>query len=566
VTAVGIEAAGIGKRFGAFAALSDIIMKVRPGTLHGLLGENGAGKSTLVKCLMGYYRADAGSFLVDGREAAITRPADADALGLGMVYQYFTLVPSMTVAENLVIARGQVPAVIDWARERAALDGFMGRMPFQVRLDAPVGTLSAGERQKTEILKQLYLQRRLLVLDEPTSVLTPHEADEMLGLMQGLAHAGTATVVIITHKLPDVMRFTDEVTVLRRGRLAGHGTTSGLSRGELTAMMIGEPHAPARPERRGVAGAAVRLQVRNLRTAGSLGQTALDIASLDVRAHEVVGVAGVSGNGQRELLEVLGGQRPGGGVTVDGVPYIATRRQSQDLHVRIIPEEPLRNGCVPGMSVVANLNLRSFDRTGDGEGADGRRRRWLDPGGMRRRAARMIAGYGVRAASADAPIRVLSGGNVQRCVLARELDGTVALLVVANPCFGLDVKAVAEVRARLMEARNAGCAILLISEDLDEIMELADRIVVMRNGRIVHEALAAGADPHAIGAHMLDAHAVANAPRLTGWSPAWTAWQADDPPALDIIHRRRKAKPCRPSPPTPTPGPMTARSRPGRRH
>ena len=503
MTAAGIEAAGVGKRFGSFAALSDINMKVRAGTVHGLLGENGAGKSTLVKCLMGYYRADKGSFLVDGREAVINRPADADALGLGMVYQHFTLVPSMTVAENLVIARGQVPAVINWAQERAALDAFMGRTPFPVRLDATVGTLSAGERQKTEILKQLYLQRRLLVLDEPTSVLTPREAEELLGLMQALAHGGTATVVIITHKLPDVMRFTDEVTVLRRGRLAGRGTTSGLSRGDLTAMMIGEPHAPARPERHGGAEAAVRLAVRNLRTPGGVGQPALAITSLEVRTYEILGVAGVSGNGQKELLEVLGGQRPGKGViTVGGAPYAATRRQSQASHVRVIPEEPLHNGCVPGMSVVDNLNLRLFDQD---EG--GGRRRWLDPSGMRRRAARMIAGYGVRAASADAPISVLSGGNVQRCVLARELDGKVALLVVANPCFGLDVKAVAEVRAQLMAARNAGCAILLISEDLDEILELADRVVVMRNGCIVHETPAAGADPHAIGAHMLDAHA-----------------------------------------------------------
>jgi len=502
VTIIGVEAVGVGKRFGAFAALSGIDMRVRPGTVHGLLGENGAGKSTLVKCLMGYYRADEGSFLVDGKEAAIGRPADADALGLGMVYQHFTLVPSMTVAENLVIARGQVPAVINWAWERAALDAFMARTPFAVPLDAAVDTLSAGERQKTEILKQLYLQRRLLVLDEPTSVLTPQEAEEMLGLMQGLAHGGTATVVIITHKLPDVMRFTDEVTVLRRGRLAGQGATAGLSRTDLTSMMIGEPHAPTRPERQGGAEAAVRLAVRNLRTAAGVGQPSLDIASLDVRAHEIVGVAGVSGNGQKELLEVLGGQRPGGGaVTVDGASYAATRRQSQALHVRVIPEEPLRNGCVPGMSVVDNLNLRRFDQNESGGG-----RRWLDAGGMRRRAARMIAGYGVRAASVDAPISVLSGGNVQRCVLARELDGEVALLIVANPCFGLDVKAVAEVRARLMAARNAGCAILLISEDLDEILELADRVVVMRNGRIVHETPAAGADPHAIGAHMLDAH------------------------------------------------------------
>ena len=505
--AVGVEAAGIGKRFGAFTALAGIDMRVRPGTVHGLLGENGAGKSTLVKCMMGYYRADEGGFLVDGKEAAITRPADADALGLGMVYQHFTLVPSMTVAENLVIARPQVPAVIDWVRERAALDAFVARMPFPVRLDAAVGTLSAGERQKAEILKQLYLQRRLLVLDEPTSVLTPREAEEMLGVMQGLAHGGVATVVLITHKLSDVLRFTDEVTVLRRGRLAGRGATAGLGRGDLTAMMIGEPHAPARPERQGAAEAAVRLSVRNLRATGDAGQSVLDIAALDVRAHEIVGVAGVSGNGQKELLEALGGQRPGAGaIRVDGAPYAATRRQSQALGVRVIPEEPLRNGCVPGMSVVDNLNLRLFDRS-EGEREGQGRRWWLNPGAMRRRAARMIAGYGVRVASAEAPIRVLSGGNVQRCVLARELDGRVSLLMVANPCFGLDVKAVAEVRARLMAARNAGCAILLISEDLDEILELADRIVVMRAGRIVHEAPAAGADPHAIGAHMLDAQA-----------------------------------------------------------
>ncbi len=502
MTAIGVEAAGIGKRFGTFAALSGIDMKVRPATVHGLLGENGAGKSTLVKCLLGYYRADEGAFLVDGREAAIARPADADALGLGMVYQHFTLVPSMTVAENLVIARARVPAIINWARERAELDAFLARMPLQVRLDAVVGTLSAGERQKTEILKQLYLQRRFLVLDEPTSVLTPQEADEMLSLMRGLAHSGAVTVVVITHKLSDVMRFTDEVTVLRRGKLAGRGTTGELSRGDMTAMMIGEPHAPGRPERRGVAEAAVRLSLRGVRTAKDVGRPGLDIARLEVRSHEIVGVAGVSGNGQKELLEVLGGLRPAtaGAVAVDGAPYAATRRQSQALRVRVLPEEPLRNGCVPAMSVVDNLNLRQFDQGENGP------RRWLNARDMRRRADRMIAGYGVRAPSADAPIGVLSGGNVQRCVLARELDGEVSLLIAANPCFGLDVKAVAEVRARIMAARNAGAAVLLISEDLDELLELADRIVVMRHGSIVHETPAAGADPKAIGAHMLDAH------------------------------------------------------------
>ena len=495
--AIGVEAIGIGKVFGSFAALSDISMKVRPATVHGLLGENGAGKSTLVKCLLGYYRADSGSVRVDGREAAIARPADAGALGLGMVYQHFTLVPSMTVAENLVIARAGVPAVIPWARERQDLAAFMRRMPFQVRLDAVVGTLSAGERQKTEILKQLYLERRFLVLDEPTSVLTPQEAEEMLGLMQQLAHSGAITVVIITHKLPDVMRFTDEVTVLRRGRFAGRGQTASLSGSDMTAMMIGEPHAPGRPERLGVAEAATRLSLANLTTARDVGRPGLHIAGLQVRAHEIVGVAGVSGNGQQELLEVLGGQRQatGGTMEVNGARYHASRTDSQALGVRVLPEEPLRNGCVPAMSVADNLNLRQFDRAGA----------WLRPRDMRQRAARLVAAYGVRAPSADAPIGVLSGGNVQRCVLARELDGDVNLLIVANPCFGLDVKAVAEVRARIMAARNAGTAILLISEDLDEILELADRVVVMRHGAIVHEAPAAGADPKAIGAHMLDA-------------------------------------------------------------
>ncbi len=500
MSAIGVEAAAITKRFGGFTALEDVSLKVRPASVHGLLGENGAGKSTLVKCLLGYYRADSGSFLVDGKEATIDHTADADALGLGMVYQHFTLVPSMTVAENLVMARASVPAVIDWRAERAALGAFMARMPFRVPLDAEVGTLAAGERQKTEILKQLYLQRRLLVLDEPTSVLTPQEAEEMLGLMRGLAHRGEVTIVIITHKLKEVARFTDDVTVLRRGRVAGRGPTRDLTRDQLTAMMIGAPHAPENPERRGEPANETRLEIRDLRTAEDLGRAGLDVARLDVRAREIVGIAGVSGNGQKELVEVLGGQRPAesGAVLVAGAPYAARRAEAQERAVRVLPEEPLRNGCVPRMSVADNLNLRGFDHD-----ARGRHRAWLDRRGMAERARRMIEAYGVRAPSPEAPIGVLSGGNVQRCVLARELDGEVRLLIVANPCFGLDVKAVAEVRARIMAARNAGAGVLLISEDLDEILELADRIVVMRQGRIVHETAGAVADAQAIGAHML---------------------------------------------------------------
>jgi simple sugar transport system ATP-binding protein len=331
-------------------------------------------------------------------------------------------------------------------------------------------------------------------------VLTPQEAEEMLGLMRDLAHAGAATVVIITHKLKEVSRFTDEVTVLRRGRVAGGGRTAALTADDMTAMMIGEPHAPANPQRHGAPLAEPRLLVRALRTTNALGRPGLDVRHLVVHAGEIVGVAGVSGNGQKDLVEVLGGQRPaeGGEIIVAGESYDASREQAQARGVRVLPEEPLRNGCVARLSVSDNLNLRSFDRN-----EAGGRRFWLDRNAMAARARRMIAAYGVRAPSPQAPIGVLSGGNVQRCVLARELDGDPRLLIVANPCFGLDVKAVAEVRARLMAARNAGAGVLLVSEDLDELLELADRIVVMRGGRAVYETPAADADARAIGAHMV---------------------------------------------------------------
>lgn len=498
--AIAVEAIGVTKRFGAFTALDNVSLKIDAGRVHALLGENGAGKSTLVKCLLGYYRADGGSFLVDNKEAEINHPSDADRLSLGMVYQHFTLVPSMTAAENLVMARADVPAIIDWAAERQCLDAFMARMPFHVPLHEPVGSLTAGERQKTEILKQLYLNRRFLVLDEPTSTLTPQEAEEVLGLVRDLAASGEITVVIITHKLKEVAAFADDVTVLRRGRNVGGGLAKSLAPGDMTAMMIGDSQAPAKAMRQGVAERVPRLLLKHLTAAGELGRPGLSIRQLAVHPREIVGVAGVSGNGQKELVEVLGGQRApqSGDVIVSGESYAASREEAQAMGVRVLPEEPLRNSCVGQMSVIDNLNLRRFDRC-----ADGSRRFWLDRRGMKERARQMIAAFGIRSSSDDAPIAALSGGNVQRSVLARELDGKVDLLIVANPCFGLDVKAVAEVRARIMAARNAGAAVLLISEDLDEILELADRVVVMRQGEIVYEVAGERAEALAIGSHMV---------------------------------------------------------------
>src|SRR5271157_2002422 len=235
----GVEAIAMTKRFGEFVALDQVSLKVKSGTFHALLGENGAGKSTLVKCIMGYYQSDAGELIVDDHQEIIGNPRAAHALGLGMVYQHFTLVPAMTVAENFVLARDHVPSVVDWARERKALEEFLSRMPFRVPLNAKVSAISAGERQKCEILKQLYLQRRFLILDEPTSVLTPGEADEVLGMLRGMVAAGNLTVLMITHKFREVMAFADEVTILRRGKLAGQGHVKDLSPDAMARMMIG---------------------------------------------------------------------------------------------------------------------------------------------------------------------------------------------------------------------------------------------------------------------------------------------------------------------------------------
>ncbi len=418
--ALEVELIGMSKRFGDVAALEDVSLRVRPGSFHALLGENGAGKSTLVKCLVGYHPPDAGEIMVGGRERDIRSPHDAHALGIGMVYQHFTLVPSMTVAENLVMARDDVPAVVRWREERERLRAFMKAVPFAVDLDAPISRLAAGEKQKVEILKQLYLRRRFVILDEPTSVLTPGEADEVLGMLHDMARAGEVTVLMITHKFREVMAFADTVSVLRRGRLAGEGRVADLDLAQLAEMMVGmreipQAHSSRAGSRRGT---EARLMVRNLVVADDVGNPAVDRATFAVFPGEIVGIAGVSGNGQRELVEALIGQRQpaSGEVRVGGRRYTATRREIHDCRVYSLPEEPLRSACVPGMSVAENMALRNFDRAPLCSGP------WLRRGAMREQATRWIAAFKVRATGPDAAITTLSGGNVQRAVLARELS------------------------------------------------------------------------------------------------------------------------------------------------
>ena len=498
---------GMRKTFGSFTALDDVSLEVASGEFHALLGENGAGKSTLVKGIMGFHLPDDGQMLFDGRQAKVRNPRDAQALGIGMVYQHFTLVPSLTAAENLVVSRADAPALIDWTRERARLNAFLARMPFTVPLDVPTGTLSAGERQKLEILKLLYLEQRFLILDEPTSVLTPQEADEVLGLLRAMCGRGEISVLMISHKFREVMAFCDGVTVLRRGRLAGGGrvaregahAATALGPSEMARLMMGDtpPRTPA--ERADFPAATPVLEAIALFAEDSAG-TAL-LAGLDLKLHagEILGVAGVSGNGQAALVEVLGGQRAlrDGRLMVDGQDFTPGRRDFDKFGVHGLPEEPLKNATAPRMSVAENLAFRCFDKP-----PLARWGWWLSPTAIRRHASGLIARYGVRTRSPDAPMDTLSGGNVQRAVLARELTGAVRVLVVANPCFGLDFLSAADIRAQLMDQRNRGAAVLLISEDLDEILELADRVAVISRGRIGYQVPRAQADRVTIGAHM----------------------------------------------------------------
>ena len=499
-TAVSLETVGMTMRFGAFTALDDVSIRVPAGSFHALLGENGAGKSTLVKCVMGFYRPTSGEIMVDGREVEINHPRDASAHGLGMVYQHFTLVPSLTGAENLVISRQNVPRIIDWKKERRELSEFMEGMPFKLPLDVPVSELAAGEKQKLEIAKQLYLGRSFLVLDEPTSVLTPGEAQDVLGLLRAMTRSKWLTVLMISHKFHEVTAFADDVSVLRKGRHTGSGKVGALDHKAMAAMMIGDQPITALDSRAPHdASAPVVLAVKSLSAPDRSGLKSINIESLDVRAGEIVGIAGISGNGQKELLEVLAGQRQrrSGEITVKQAPYRATRLQSRELNVRFIPEEPLSNACAPRMTVAENLSFRTFDVD-----AEGRPVNWISMSAMKSFAQHLVSQFRVKTASLDSPISALSGGNVQRAVLARELTGEVDLLIVSNPCFGLDFSAVAEIRARIVKARNMGAAVLLMSEDLDELLELSDRILVMSDGALVYETPAATADVTTIGQHM----------------------------------------------------------------
>ena len=494
-----LEAVNMSKQFGSFVALDRVTMKIKPGTIHALLGENGAGKSTLVKCIMGFYQPTKGEIVIDGRSRQINSPRDAHKHGIGMVYQHFTSVPAMTVAENLVLSRYDNTKLINWKRESENLSEFIATSPFKVPLDIPVAQLAAGQKQKLEILKQIYLQGRILILDEPTSVLTPQEADEVLGLLREEVVAGNLSILLISHKFREVMAFCDEVTVLRKGKLAGTGLVKDLNISNLAEMMMGEKRELEQIEKIVTSIDRTVLEIKNVCADRDNGLPAVKDVNLKVNSGEIVGIAGISGNGQKELVEVLSGQRSAssGGILVNGETYKATREEMFRHQVFSLPEEPLRNACVPNMSVAENMALRTFDRSPQSQGG------FLNLKAIRQTAKSLIDTFSVRTPSPETSIANLSGGNVQRTVLARELSSSkTKLLIAANPCFGLDFGAVDFIRRSIIEARNRGVAVLLVSEDLDELLELCDRIFAISEGKLVYESTIAEADINTIGQRM----------------------------------------------------------------
>ena len=487
---------GVTKRFPGVLANDHVDLVVRAGEVHALLGENGAGKTTLISILYGLYTPDEGEIYLLGEPARFRSPKDAMRAGIGLVAQHFTLSNRHTVAEN--IALGLPTPVFFPARALSRrIVELSGRYGLAVDPQAEVWALSAGEKQRVEILKALVHGAKLLILDEPTSVLTPGEAEGLFGVLEGMKREGQA-VVFISHKLGEVMRVADTVTVLRKGAVVGNLRSKEASLGSLAELMVGRSVTPVRNTRAGAFGKPV-LRVQDLRVTGDRGGEALSGVSFDLHEGEILGVAGVAGNGQRELVDALTGLRRPAGGTVTLLERDVTRFSAGDLFragVAHIPEDRNRAGVVPAFSVTENLMLRGYREPPLSRGP------LLDYRVAECRAREAIDAYDVATPSLNTPTRLLSGGNVQKVILARELAGQPVLIVAAHPTYGLDVGAAERTHRALLEKRAEGAGVLLVSEDLEELLLLADRIMVLFGGRVMGTLPAEGADREKLGLMM----------------------------------------------------------------
>ena len=486
MTEPAIELKGISKAFGPVQANKNISIRVMPGTIHGIIGENGAGKSTLMSILYGFYKADAGEIHVAGRRTEIPDSQAAIAAGIGMVFQHFKLVQNFTVLENIILgAEDGALLTPSLAKARGVLRHLAEEYELQVDPDAVVEDLSVGHQQRVEILKALYREADILILDEPTGVLTPAEADQLFRILDRLRSEGK-TIVLITHKLREIMEITDTVSVMRRGEMTATVRTSDTSPEELAELMVGRKvllrveKAPARP------GAPV-LQIENLRLVDEDGIERLRGISLDLRAGEILGIAGVSGNGQSELLEVLGGMRPATGrIRMNGTEIDLTGKTSDGQSRRArgiahVPEDRQEEGLIMPFAAWENT---VFGYHRDPAIQSG----WLmNNAAIKAEAAAKMQRFDVRPPNPNLAARNFSGGNQQKIVLAREIERGPDVLLIGQPTRGVDIGAIEFIHQQIVALRDQGKAILLVSVELDEIMSLADRIAVMFDGRIMGE-------------------------------------------------------------------------------
>jgi simple sugar transport system ATP-binding protein len=475
-----IEMCDIIKRFPGVLANDRVCFDVNAGEVHALLGENGAGKSTLMRQLYGLYRPDEGVILVDGQPEVFHSPSDAIRVGIGMIHQHFMLVPTLTVAENVALGlKSSREPVTDLRQVSARVRELSKAYGLKVDPDAYIWQLAVGEQQRVEIIKALYRGASFIILDEPTAVLTPQEVDDLFVTLKRMVGEGHG-LVFISHKLNEVMAISDRVTVLRDGRMVGTIPGREATRDTLVRMMVGREVKPLAPQ--SMQTGEIRLKIQKLRAMGDRGAEMLRGLDLEVRGGEVVGIAGVSGNGQRELAQCLAGLRNvlAGTITIEGEDMThATLRERLDAGLAYVPEERMRDGAIREFSVEENLFLRDHGAPAYTRGP------FLDFRKMSAQANRLVAEYAVKTPQLQTPIKNLSGGNIQKLILARELSRHPKILIAAQPTRGVDIGATEYIHQRLMEQRAAGTAILLISEDLDEVRALSDRIAVMYEGQII---------------------------------------------------------------------------------
>jgi len=490
-----LEMVNITKRFPGVIANDKVNFDVHSGEVHALLGENGAGKSTLMKILYGLYQPEEGQIRLDGEEIQITSPLDSIRLGIGMIHQHFMLVESLTVAENVALglpsSRGLLTDLDKVAARILELAEIYG---LQVDPDAYVWQLAVGQQQRVEIIKALYRGAALLILDEPTAVLTPQEVDEFFVTMRQMVDDGHA-LIFISHKLHEVIDISNRVSVLRDGHMIGTIPTKGATKGQLAKMMVGREVGLTR-DRQPMKATEQRLVLRDICAQGDRGTPALNKVNLEVKAGEILGVAGVSGNGQKELAEVITGLRPvtGGEILLEGNNVSGkSPKELMDQSLSYIPEERMRDGMIKEFSVAENLILREHDQ------APYANKGFLDLKAISRHTEDMITSFRVKTPSQETPVKNLSGGNIQKLVLARELWRKPRILIAAQPTRGLDIGATEYVHLRLLEQREEGTATMLISEDLDEIMALSDRIAVIYEGNIMGVIDHADATPEKLG-------------------------------------------------------------------